>query len=409
MKQKVTIKTIAKELGVSTSTVSKALKDSHEISKETKEKIQAYADLYNYKPNNLALQLRNQKTKLIGVILPKIVHHFFSTIIKGIEEGAHDKGYRIMVCFSDESHTKEVENLKVLSNGSVDGLIVSIANETLANKDFKHFQDLVSEEIPLVLLDRVVDEILCDKVVVDDFGAGYKATKHLLNTGCKKVAILTTPEYVNVGTLRRKGFSRAWDVFVQLGCTDDTYVLEGSESMTNRDFINSFLPYNENDSVELKLRHYLKIDLDDTLWDKLVWLDIFDDNKKIGIKNATPAQILQKILEEKWSLKAEDKDMIVMYHKFVYSLNNEFHEETSEMVSIGENQTYTSMSNTVGLPLGICVKNILNDNINMTGVLRPIYKEIYEPILNELEAFNIKFKEKEINPPRLYSNDQPWS
>lgn len=211
------------------------------------------------------------------------------------------------------------------------------------------------------------------------------------------------------GTLRRKGFSRAWDVFVQLGCTDDTYVLEGSESMTNRDFINSFLPYNENDSVELKLRHYLKIDLDDTLWDKLVWLDIFDDNKKIGIKNATPAQILQKILEEKWSLKAEDKDMIVMYHKFVYSLNNEFHEETSEMVSIGENQTYTSMSNTVGLPLGICVKNILNDNINMTGVLRPIYKEIYEPILNELEAFNIKFKEKEINPPRLYSNDQPWS
>ncbi|MDX6746277.1 LacI family DNA-binding transcriptional regulator [Polaribacter sp. PL03] len=209
MKQKITIKTIAKELGVSTSTVSKALKDSHEISKETKERIQAYADFYNYKPNNLALQLRNQKTKLIGVLLPKIVHHFFSTIIKGIEEGASEKGYRIMVCFSDESHTKEVENLKVLSNGSVDGLIVSIANETLANKDFKHFKELVSEEIPLVLLDRVVDEIHCDKVVVDDFGAGYKATKHLLNTGCKRVAIITTPEYVNVGTLRRKGYEKA--------------------------------------------------------------------------------------------------------------------------------------------------------------------------------------------------------
>jgi len=209
MKQKITIKTIAKELGVSTSTVSKALRDSHEISSETKEKIQAYANLYNYKPNNLALQLRNQKTKVIGVILPKIVHHFFSTVIMGIEEGANKKGYNIMVCFSNESYKKEVETLKVLSNGSVDGLIVSIANETLENKDFKHFVDLVSEEIPLVLFDRVVDEILCDKVVVDDVGAGYKATKHLIENGRKKIALLTTPNHVNVGTLRRQGYEKA--------------------------------------------------------------------------------------------------------------------------------------------------------------------------------------------------------
>ncbi|MBU3012224.1 LacI family transcriptional regulator [Polaribacter vadi] len=209
MKQKITIKTIAKELGVSTSTVSKALKDSHEISKETKDKIQAYANLYNYKPNSLALQLRNQKTKVIGVILPKIVHHFFSTVIMGIEEGAIEKGYHIMVCFSNESYAKEVETLKVLSNGSVDGLIVSIANETLKNKDFKHFTDLVSEEIPLVLFDRVVDDILCDKVVVDDVGAGYKATKHLLDNGRKRIALITTPKHVNVGTLRRQGYEKA--------------------------------------------------------------------------------------------------------------------------------------------------------------------------------------------------------
>ena len=209
MKQKITIKTIAKELGVSTSTVSKALRDSHEISSETKEKIQAYANLYNYKPNNLALQLRNQKTKVIGVILPKIVHHFFSTVIMGIEEGANKKGYNIMVCFSNESYKKEVETLKVLSNGSVDGLIVSISNETLENKDYKHFVDLVSEEIPLVLFDRVVDEILCDKVVVDDVGAGYKATKHLIENGRKKIALLTTPNHVNVGTLRRQGYEKA--------------------------------------------------------------------------------------------------------------------------------------------------------------------------------------------------------
>lgn len=209
MKQKITIKTIAKELGVSTSTVSKALKDSHEISHETKEKIQAYANLYNYKPNHLALQLRNQKTKVIGVILPKIVHHFFSTVIMGIEDGANEKGYNIMVCFSNESYKKEVETLKVLSNGSVDGIIVSIASETLENKDFNHFKGLVSEEIPLVLFDRVVDDILCDKVVVDDVSAGYKATQHLLETGRKKIALITTPDHVNVGALRRQGYEKA--------------------------------------------------------------------------------------------------------------------------------------------------------------------------------------------------------
>ena len=209
MKKKITIKTIAKELGVATSTVSKALKDSHEISTETKERIQAYANYYNYKPNSLALQLRNQKTKVIGVILPKIVHHFFSTVIMGIEEGANEKGYHIMVCFSNESYKKEVETLKVLSNGSVDGLIVSIANETLKNKDFDHFKELVSEEIPLVLFDRVVDEIQCDKVVVDDVGAGYKATKHLLENGRKKIALITTPNHVNVGALRRQGYEKA--------------------------------------------------------------------------------------------------------------------------------------------------------------------------------------------------------
>ena len=209
MKKKITIKTIAKELGVATSTVSKALKDSHEISTETKERIQAYANYYNYKPNSLALQLRNQKTKVIGVILPKIVHHFFSTVIMGIEEGANEKGYHIMVCFSNESYKKEVETLKVLSNGSVDGLIVSIANETLKNKDFDHFKELVSEEIPLVLFDRVVEEIQCDKVVVDDVGAGYKATKHLLENGRKNIALITTPNHVNVGALRRQGYEKA--------------------------------------------------------------------------------------------------------------------------------------------------------------------------------------------------------
>lgn len=209
MKQKITIKTIAKELGVSTSTVSKALRDSHEISAETKEKIKAYADYYNYKPNNLALQLRNQKTKVIGVILPKIVHHFFSTVVKGIENGASEKGYHIMVCFSNESYESEVQNLKVLSNGSVDGLIISVANETLKNGNYKHLETLVNEEIPLVMFDRVLNSIACDKVIVDDSGAGFKATKHLLETGRKKIAMLTTPDHVNIGFLRKEGYLKA--------------------------------------------------------------------------------------------------------------------------------------------------------------------------------------------------------
>ena len=229
MKQKITIKTIAKELGVSTSTVSKALKDSHEISAETKEKIQAYANLYNYKPNHLALQLRNQKTKVIGVILPKIVHHFFSTVIMGIEEGANKKGYNIMVCFSNESHKKEVETLKVLSNGSVDGIIVSVASETLENKDFSHFSALVSEEIPFVLFDRVINEIICDKVVVDDVGAGYKATKHLLDNGRKRIALITTPDHINVGALRKQGYEKALiESYIK---TDNSLIIKVDEKL----------------------------------------------------------------------------------------------------------------------------------------------------------------------------------
>jgi LacI family transcriptional regulator len=213
MKRKITIKTIAKELGVATSTVSKALRDSHEISTETKDRIKAYADYYNYKPNNLALQLRNQKTKVIGVILPKIVHHFFSTVIKGIERGASEKGYHIMVCFSNESYQSEVDNLKVLSNGSVDGLLVSVAKETLQNEDFKHLQDLINEEIPLVMFDRVLDSIDCDKVIVDDVGGGYKATKHLIEQGRKKIAMLSTPAHVNIGALREQGYVKALKEF----------------------------------------------------------------------------------------------------------------------------------------------------------------------------------------------------
>ena len=197
------------------------------------------------------------------------------------------------------------------------------------------------------------------------------------------------------GTIRKVGFSRAWNMFVQLGMTDDSFEMKNSEEMSYRDFINSFLPYSPSDSVELKVRHNLKIDQDDIMWDKLIELDLFNPNKKIGIKNATPAQALQKILMDKWSLSPDDKDMIVMYHKFGYELNGEKYQIDSTMVSIGEDQSKTAMAKTVGLPVAMATIMILNGEIKTPGVQLPIRKEVYEPILNKLEDQGIIFKEKE--------------
>ena len=199
------------------------------------------------------------------------------------------------------------------------------------------------------------------------------------------------------GTIRRVGFSKAWQIFVALGMTDDSYVIEDSEAMSYRDFINSFLPYSPSDSVELKLRHQLKIDQDDILWDKLMELDLFNAQKKVGLKNATPAQILQKILMDSWSLKQADKDMIVMYHKFGYELSGKKHQIDATMVCIGENQTYTAMAKTVGLPVAIATLMVLNNEIKLKGVKIPIENSIYKPILKELDNFGITFYKKDVN------------
>ncbi|MFT5819614.1 MAG: saccharopine dehydrogenase-like NADP-dependent oxidoreductase [Crocinitomix sp.] len=204
------------------------------------------------------------------------------------------------------------------------------------------------------------------------------------------------------GTLRRKGFSKSWNAFVQIGATDDSYTLEGSKDMTKRDFINSFLPYNPTDSVELKLKHYLKIDQDDIMFEKLEWLGIFEKEKINVSEDVTPAYFLQKILEEKWTLAPDDKDMIVMWHKFVYEQDGEFHEVNSHMISIGEDQTYTAMSNTVGLPAAICSKMILNGTIQLKGVELPTKASIYTPILNELAELGIRFTDVKIEEPVLY-------
>ena len=198
------------------------------------------------------------------------------------------------------------------------------------------------------------------------------------------------------GTMRRVGFSRAWNIFVQLGMTDDSYTIDDSENMSYRDFVNSFLAYSPTDSVELKFRHALKIDQDDIVWDKLEELDIFNSEKMVNLIKATPAQILQKILMDSWTLDADDKDMIVMYHKFGYVLDGEKHQIDSTMVAIGENQVYTAMAKTVGLPVAIATLAILNKKITTPGVQIPISREVYEPILKELETYGITFSEKKV-------------
>lgn len=199
------------------------------------------------------------------------------------------------------------------------------------------------------------------------------------------------------GTIRRVGYSKAWDMFVQLGMTDDSYVIDDSENMSYREFVNLFLPYHPTDSVEIKLRHQLKIDQDDVMWDKLLELDLFNPNKIIGLKNATPAQILEKILTDSWTLQPNDKDMIVMYHKFGYELNGERKQIDATMVCLGDDQTYTAMAKTVGLPVAMATLQILNGNIKTPGVQLPLNKEVYLPILKELEEYGVVFHEKEVD------------
>lgn len=209
MKRKVTLKQIAKELDVSISTVSKSLKDSPEISEDTRLKVQAFAKLYNYKPNNIALSLKNKKTKTIGIIIPEIVHHFFATVISGVENVANEHGYNVIVCLSDESFDKEVINMEMLANGSIDGFIMSLSKETQLKKDFHHIIEVINQGMPVVMFDRVTNDIHCDKVIIDDNLAAFQAVQTLIDKGMKKIALITTVDYVSVGKLRTDGYLKA--------------------------------------------------------------------------------------------------------------------------------------------------------------------------------------------------------
>ena len=196
------------------------------------------------------------------------------------------------------------------------------------------------------------------------------------------------------GTLRMPGYCKAWNVFVKLGLTDDSYRIEASNKLTYRQFLESFLPGGKKSTKE-KLIALMGNEMDEDTLSKIEWIDIFKDNL-IQLVNATPAEILQNLLEEKWKLQKFDKDMIVMQHQFEYKNSNaEIRKIKSSLVVKGHDQIYTAMAQTVGLPLAIATKLILQGKIKAVGLMIPTTKEIYDPLLNELESFGIKFVDLE--------------
>ncbi len=249
MKKKITLKQIATELGVSISTVSKALKDSTEISEDTRLKIQAFAKLYHYRPNNIALSLQNKKTKTIGIIIPEIVHHFFSKVIRGIELVANKRGYNVIIGLSNESFSKEVINMEMLANGSIDGFILSISRETLKQQDYHHFKETINQGMPIVMFDRVVNDIKCDKVIIDDLKGAKKAVQKLIDNGCKNIALITTQDYVSVGRLRTQGYIEALEANQTEPQTD--LILKVDDDIVSEDH----LEYLENEIQQLFLKN----------------------------------------------------------------------------------------------------------------------------------------------------------
>jgi DNA-binding LacI/PurR family transcriptional regulator len=202
----VTIKDIAKTLGISISTVSRALKNHPDISEETKAQVKNLARKLSYEPNALALSLRKNKTNTIGVIIPEIVHHFFSSVISGMEDIAYERGYNIMMCQSNEIYEREIINSQTLLSNRVDGVLISVSKNTM---DFEHFRSFVNQGIPMVFFDRVCPDILTDRVIINDEAGGFLATEYLIQIGCKKIAHFSAPQNLLIGQGRMAGYLRA--------------------------------------------------------------------------------------------------------------------------------------------------------------------------------------------------------
>jgi len=228
---------------------------------------------------------------------------------------------------------------------------------------------------------------------IDGYGS-FDAYANRDSIGYKEPYGLTDVKSMLRGTLRQTGYCKAWNVFVKLGLTDDSYKIKHANTLNYTTLLQSFLPTG-NETVKEKLISFMGKEIDEETISMLDFLEIFN-NKPIILKEGSPAELLQSLLEEKWLLKPGDKDMIVMQHLFEYELNGESKKLTSSLVVIGDDEVHTAMAKTVGLPLAISIKNFLTGKFKLYGVQIPIVKEIYEPLLLELETLNIKFVEKEV-------------
>ncbi|MEH6407208.1 MAG: LacI family DNA-binding transcriptional regulator, partial [Leeuwenhoekiella sp.] len=248
MKQKITLKEIAADLDVSISTVSKALKNSKEIGEETRQKVIAYAQAHNYHASNIAISLKEKKTKNIALIIPEVVNNFFSKVIRGVEQEANNNGYNVIICLSNESFDKEVINIDTLANsGTVDGFIISLSKETQLKQDFNHLIEAENQGMPLVMFDRVTDKVLCDKVIIDDSRGAYNAVAYFIEKGRKKIALITTDDYISVGNLRTQGYINALKDF-KIENTEGL-ILRLNEKEDNDKKIASFVKSNAIDAI----------------------------------------------------------------------------------------------------------------------------------------------------------------
>ena len=202
----VTIKDLARELKISASTVSRALKNHPDISEETKRAVHELAQKLNYQPNAVALSLKQRRSNTIGVIIPEIVHYFFSSVISGIEDVAYDAGFNVIICQSNERYEREVANAKTLFASRVDGILVSISKET---EDFQHLYNLRNNNVPMVFYDRIVPGLQADQVIIDDFDAAYRVTRHLIDSGRKRIAHFAGPQKLLIGRQRKDGYLKA--------------------------------------------------------------------------------------------------------------------------------------------------------------------------------------------------------
>ena len=253
----------------------------------------------------------------------------------------------------------------------------------------KYIREGITKYIPYHKLFQQTVRISIEGSGAYDGYANRDSLKYRSAYGIEKIPTLIR------GTLRKAGYCAAWDAFVQLGCTDDSYVLELGANNTWKDYLNAFLPYSPSIGIKENLANYLRIDPDGEVVKKLEWLGLFNEDP-IGVAGLSPAATLQHLLEQKWKLKPDDKDMVVMWHRFRYSIEKKEHELNASLTVIGQDQIHTAMAKTVGLPIAIACGLLLNGKITDRGVLLPIKPEIYDPVLDELEKLGVVFEEKEV-------------